>query len=692
MTDLPPNVYRVAQRRFDAIPGSPWVYWIAPSIRRTFEFLPKLGEFAPSIHGTATYDNFRFLRFWWEVGISRTGRDYASWEEFEVGQKPYVPYMKGGTFRRWYGNQEYVLQLINRGRALIEFLNLKRDSIRGTDNIFHEGITYSFLTSSTFSARISPGGFIFDVAGSSLFPDDLSLVLSVMNSKFAAYVLKLINPTVNFQVGDLARLPVPIVSSDSLRSRTRQAIMLAKATDAQDETTYDFIAPPRWDTGLDDPSTGSGQVAAAQARLAALEAQIDDEVFNLYGISAADRAAIEAELNGLTIDDLRFTNDKDSAEAEIVNPKSEIENRQELAVRWISYAVGIVLGRFRVGDEGPKTKDKAPLSSVLRPSSIGCAVYRRQDFAVGSLPAPAEAEFDQLVGPPERFAYIDESGGRHLFSAEVEAALRELALPDGIAVLDEGHPRDLPALVEKTLHLVLDGNEREATETQRTQSESENRLTLCSPCLRGKSHVDEVIRLGAGGNLRRFLERDYFTQWHLKWYRKRPVYWPLQSARRSYGFVLFHERVEAHTFYTLQRDYVDHKLNGLRLEIGDLQAQVEGLSGAARKRVERQIEQATQLLNELTGFAQTIERIVREGYEPAPDWIDDGVILRLAPLWELIPLWPSEPKTYWARLQKGDYDWSRIAMRYWPERVREKCETNKSFAIAHGHEEWYEGD
>ena len=80
--------------------------------------------------------------------------------------------------------------------------------------------------------------------------------------------------------------------------------------------------------------------------------------------------------------------------------------REELAVRWISYAVGVVLGRFQPGIRG----------------ALGSAIYRRDDFAIGSLPAPDEAEFDELVGPPERFAYMDAEGGRHLFAPEVEAA------------------------------------------------------------------------------------------------------------------------------------------------------------------------------------------------------------------------------------------------------------------------------
>jgi len=306
---------------------------------------------------------------------------------------------------------------------------------------------------------------------------------------------------------------------------------------------------------------------------------------------------------------------------------------------------------------------------------LGSAIHRREDFAVGSLPTPDEAEFDQLVGPVERFAYVDDEGGRHLFPAEVEAALQDLALPDGIGVLDEGHARDLPALIEKALVLMW-----------------------------GAEGAQEIIAGGAGGDpstasaaalrasLRKFLERDFFTRWHLRWYRKRPVYWPLQSARRNYGFVLFHERVDQATLYVLQREYLDHKLNGLQLRIGDLRAQLEGKEGRARKQIEQQIDKTTQLLDEIAEFAKRMERIIRAGYEPAPNWIDDGVILRMAPLWELIPVWKREPKKYWERLERGDYDWSHVARRYWPERVREACRGNKSFAIAHGHEEWYEGE
>jgi hypothetical protein len=205
-----------------------------------------------------------------------------------------------------------------------------------------------------------------------------------------------------------------------------------------------------------------------------------------------------------------------------------------------------------------------------------------------------------------------------------------------------------------------------------------------------------VIAIGAGGDLRKFLERDFFTKWHVKWYRKSrrkaPVYWPLQSAKRSYGFYVFHERIDSAFLYTLLRDYLDYKLNGLRQQLGDLHDQAEGLTGRERKQAARRAADLRDVLEEIEAFAATIERLLREGYEPAPDWIDDGVLLRMAPLWELVPIWSSYPKRAWQRLQQGAYDWSRIAMHYWPDRVRAACRQNKSYAIAHGHDAWYEGD
>jgi hypothetical protein len=250
-----PIVYRYRQGDFDAIPGSPWVYWITPGLRRLFETLPKLGEIAQPRVGLQTGDNFRFLRYWWEVGQQNIGFGYASIQTAQASGKKWFPYMKGGSFRRWYGNQEYVVKWRNDG-AEIRNLGIESGKVasrpQNTDFYFCRGVTWSDLTSGRFSARLSPGGFIFDVKGSSAFPKNLQLVIGLLNSSFAHYALNLVNPTVSFQVGDLSRIPIPNVSSANLNSMVDQAIDLAKSHSTEDETTYDFIAPPDWRTGIED--------------------------------------------------------------------------------------------------------------------------------------------------------------------------------------------------------------------------------------------------------------------------------------------------------------------------------------------------------------------------------------------------------------------------------------------------------
>ena len=323
-----PIVYRYRQGDFDAIPGSPWVYWITPGLRKSFKTLLSLGKLSKTHCGMTTSDNFRFLRFWWEVGTEFIGLAYATCGESIASEKRWFPYMKGGSFCRWYGNQSHVVNWAKDG----EEIRAAPSFPRATQQYFRRGVTWTDLTSGRFSARLSPGGFIFDVSGSSVFPGDVHLVLGIMNSIFAQHVLNVINPTVHVQVGDLARLPIPKTSSTTLNSLVDQAIDLAKSNSAEDETTYDFIAPPDWRTGIQN-------LQERAKRLADIEREIDEEVYRLYGISDEDRKAIENELikGGVA--------NSDSEDA-INELPPEAEDSKDLAKQWISYALGIVMGRF----------------------------------------------------------------------------------------------------------------------------------------------------------------------------------------------------------------------------------------------------------------------------------------------------------------------------------------------------------
>ena len=647
---LPNQVYQLRQGDFGAIPGKPIVYWLNANLRSFFKEYPGIGKVLKAGVGQNTGDNDRFLRFWWEVGCSKIGFYFNNLLDTISSSKKWYPYMKGGSFLRWYGNQERVVNWANDAKEMKEYAMIRNKGkhwsryLQNLPLCFKEGITWSLVSTTSFGVRYLPPGFIFDVGGSCGFPtkDLLLTIMAVMNSTWMNYALRLLNPTINFQIGDIARVPFKSPTPTKKAQFDRlvpQCIHIQQMESMCSENTFDFHAPLDW-------KTGPSQELAASQRLHALEEQINEQVYVLYEISLEDRQAIESELAG----GMAVAEESEKVKTE-EEDESEVETggtRQSLAFAWLSYAIGIVLSRFQPGI----------------PGALGSAIYRRSDFAIGSLPEPSEEEFNELVGEPSQFAYIDEQGGRHVFSRPVEQALQELAVPDGITVFDPNHPRDLPALVSKALELML-----------------------------GQAQAQEVIQQAAGGDLRKFLEKDFFTQHHIKQYRKRPVYWPIQSSKRSYGFVLFHEKIDRNTFYALQQEpYLSTKRRAVQLRLEELGKKVLTTQGAVRKPIEKEMDELRQLAEQLAQFAKDLDAITRGGYEPEPDWIDDGVILRMAPLWSVIPLWKSEPKKYWEELAAGKYDWSRIAMKYWPERVKQACKKNKSYAIAHGHEEWYVGN
>lgn len=186
--DTDPIIFRYAQKDFAAIPGSPWVYWITPGLRRLFETLPKLGDVAQPRQGLATADNFRFLRYWWEVGVSHIAFGCQNAEEARQTKKRWFPYMKGGSFRRWYGNQEYVVNWENDGAEIKNWICERYPYLDGKwewvaknpDYYFRRGVTYSAVTSGGFSVRLMPEGFIFDHAGNCLFPKSTEQTLLLL--------------------------------------------------------------------------------------------------------------------------------------------------------------------------------------------------------------------------------------------------------------------------------------------------------------------------------------------------------------------------------------------------------------------------------------------------------------------------------------------------------------------------------
>jgi len=637
--NLPTNVYSLRQSEFGIIPSNPWVYWVSEDIRNLFQKFKAMEVVAKPRQGIATSDNFRFTRNWFEIGIKRINIHVQSHEEALNCNGKWFVYLKGAGQKKWLGGFDTIVNWQHDGKEIKSF---DKSVIRNPDFFFKVGITWTLVGANGFSARINPGGAVFDVGGSCAFPIGHSLnltLLGVLNSPLITYLLRLLNPTINTQVGDIARLPVPSSGNEIINYYVLKLIRYSLLLEMEQEEKINYNSPIL-------QNNNPFRDYFILHRINSTQVDLQKEIFKFYGVSIQDQKRIDEELMenvvSETEDTIQIIDNDEIGEIEVNSIA------QKISIKLISYSIGVVLQKFNPGSIG----------------SIGSAIYRRSDFAIGSLPEPSEGEFNELVGEPSQFAYIDEQGGRHVFSRQVEQALQKLALPDGIAVFDPSHPRDLPTLVSKALELML-----------------------------GQAQAQEVIQQAAGGDLRKFLEKDFFTQHHIKQYRKRPVYWPIQSSKRSYGFVLFHEKIDRNTFYALQQEpYLPTKRRAVQLRLEELGKKVLTAQGAARKPIEKEMDELRQLAEELAQFAKDLDAITRGGYEPEADWIDDGVILRMAPLWSVIPLWKSEPKKYWEELAAGKYDWSRIAMKYWPERVKQACKKNKSYAIAHGHEEWYVGN
>ena len=207
--------------------------------------------------------------------------------------------------------------------------------------------TWNKVASGKLSLRLSPGGFIFDVAGCSVFPKELHLfnVLGILNSSITTIILSYISPTINYEVGHIAMLPLPKQNSQHLSQLVEEAIHTAIDYSKENELTYNFIGPPDWVNGI-------VHVADRSIHLTDIESRIDEEAYNLYNISQSERKTIETEL----VYSIPAAEEDEGGEPETDEGEAAAEEpaltREELARKWISYAAGIVLGRFAPGVEG----------------------------------------------------------------------------------------------------------------------------------------------------------------------------------------------------------------------------------------------------------------------------------------------------------------------------------------------------
>lgn len=237
--------------KFIKIPGYPIAYWISDKLVEAFSGA-KLGEIAAPRQGLATGDNNKFLRLWFEIDIENAYFNATDGINAFASGKKWFPCNKGGAFRKWYGNNEYVVNWKDNGKEISNFVDANgnlRSRPQNRQYYFMKGATWSTLSSADFSMRYTPKGFIFETKGSMCFAKDrlaLKYIIGVLNSKVTKSLLLVLSPTLDYHEGPLSRVPIIIDVEEQKRTDelTSSNIEIAKVDWDSFETSWDFKKHP----------------------------------------------------------------------------------------------------------------------------------------------------------------------------------------------------------------------------------------------------------------------------------------------------------------------------------------------------------------------------------------------------------------------------------------------------------------
>jgi hypothetical protein len=628
--------YDADTRSFGQIPRSPFAYWTSEPIREAFRrFAPLESSRVNARQGGVPGDDFRRLRLAWEI----TTNEHRGW----------VSYAKGGKYSPFYSDLELVIQWDRGRRSFHAFTGLPhRPSLQpaSCDFYFRPGITWPRRTNG-LSFRVMPAGCIFADKGPAAFvegndPGELLALCAALNSSvFGALVAVQLARTElaqSFEVGLIQQTPVPKFGAEGANCLTALALRswsLKRHLDTRTENSHAFHLPALLQAdgaALSDRAQAWAERAATiQGELDALDAEIDNHTYRLYGISDEDRRRIaqgfgtsgEAEEN--PADDDLDESDDDGDVAEV--------DAMPMVASLLSWTLGVAFGRFDVR------------------------------LAIGDRDAPPEPEpFDPLpVCSPGMLT------GDDGLPVVAPPSGYPLTFPtDGILVDDPGHPRDVVRAVRSVFEAVFDD---------------------------ANARWHEAVELLGTPDLRFWFAHDFFEP-HIKRYsksrRKAPIYWQLATASGSYSVWLYIHRATGDTLFRVLNEFVGPKLDHEKAKLDGLTQEAGGNPSAAQR---REIERQETFAGELQALKTEVARVAPLWKPNLDDGVilNFAPLWRLVPQSRS---WQGECKKAWDKLVAGDYDWAHLAMHLWPERVVPKCQDDRSLAIAHGLEDvfWHEDD
>lgn len=511
------------------IPGRPVVYWASQQMLNAFAVGTPLGEFVPAKQGLATADNERFLRQWFEVSADRSYMQARDREDARASGARWFPHNKGGEFRKWWGNQDYVINWQDDGRELWNFR--PRSVIRNPDCYFRPCVSWSTVSSGDVSFRFFDSSSLFGHKGSAFYsesPSDLLRYISFLNSELAGLLAAYIAPTVMLEVGQVKNLPW--IEPDSFDSTDIERLIdIFRADWDWRETSWDFARPPYLRGGhsllqdaFDDWYCRSCDTADEVQRLETENNRYWDDVYGLAGEVDAD---VPLSRVSLTYNPrFAFAPSKDAP------ARSEDEYRwlhyQRSARELISWAIGVTMGRYSVDVPGLVLVDQA--------SSF-------DDFRARVVEPRLEPDDDGII-PVTGGAFDDDASRR------VKAVLRVVFgasdLGDNIEFL--------------------------------------TRCLAVKPGSATAEFVPPVIPADPEQALEDYMAKSFAAD-HQKDYSGRPVYWSLESPKGTFRALIYLHRYTPDTVGQVLTKYAAPFVDRLKAESEAIGRERDAVMGDDRK-------------------------------------------------------------------------------------------------------------
>ncbi|EBV4672044.1 BREX-1 system adenine-specific DNA-methyltransferase PglX [Salmonella enterica] len=533
---------------FHKIPGSPIAYWLSTALRKTFESHSSLSEIALAKEGLNTTNNDRFLRRWFEISLGNIHFDAKNGNDaLRCGVK-WFPCQKGGSYRKWYGNNEYVVNWKNNGEEIKSTVAKNYGSVTkrvvNEHLYFKEGISWSAVSTSLFAMRYVAGGNIFETAGNMCFfssYEKLLKGLGLCNSCITLHLLECVSPTVSFKPGPIGLLPISENIPERVVNISKHAINIAKIDWDSYETSWDFKFHPISTIIYRKPTLKDTYQSLRSSRqdyifeMKRLEEENNSLLIDAYGL--AEELNHNVPLSKITLlcnPYHRYSDSKSDNELEVMVQSDTI-------IEFISYTIGCMMGRYSLDREG--------------------LVYAHE----------GNKGFAELVA----------EGVYKTFPAD----------NDGILPLmdDEWFDDDVTSRVKEFVRTVW--GEEHLQENLEFIAES-----LCLYAIKpkkGESALDTI---------RRYLSTQFWKD-HMKMYKKRPIYWLFSSGKeKAFECLVYLHRYNDATLARMRTEYVVPLLARYQANIDRLNEQVDGASGGEATRLKRDRDNLSKKFNELRSF------------------------------------------------------------------------------------------